>query len=185
MEPPAITRHRRPFLAPLYLSVLVAAVLFALGWTLYSAATTTLLFLVDPSESAPGSIGDPPLSPEGEARAQRLAHMFGAGTSDIARIDGIYESDDRRAEQTGAPLIERLHRAPVVFNAAAARATAARALHEHRGGTVLVIASGDALAQMLWELGGISVAGGADEGDRVYVVSVPTIGRAHVARFRL
>ncbi len=185
MEPPGITRHRRPFLAPVYLSVLAAAVLFALAWTLYSTATTTLVFIVSPAESPPGSIDDPPLSPEGEARAQRLAHMFGADTPAGARIDGVYASDDRRAEQTAAPLIERLHRAPVVFAAVAARATAARALHEHRGGTVLVIASGSALTQMLRELGGISVTAGPAEADTVYVVSVPSIGRARVARFRL
>src|ERR1700751_403104 len=77
MEPPGITRHRRPFLAPLYLSVLAAAVLFALGWAFYTPATTTVVFLVHPGEKAPGAIADPPLSPEGEARAERLAYMFG------------------------------------------------------------------------------------------------------------
>src|SRR5262249_10583967 len=129
MEPPGITRHRRPFLVPLYVSVLVAGVLFALGWVLYSNATTTVVFLVHPVEKTPGSIDDPPLSPEGEARAQRLAHMFGAQAGAAARIDGVYESDDRRAQQTAAPLIERLHRAPVVFKIAEARTTATRALH--------------------------------------------------------
>jgi histidine phosphatase superfamily protein (branch 1) len=184
MDPPGITRHRRPFLAPLYLSVLVAAVLFGLGWAFYSQANTTVLFLVPPVEKAPGSIDDPPLSPEGEARAQRLAHMFGDDMPG-ARLDGIYESDDRRAQQTAAPLIERLHRAPVVFRIAEARTTAARALREHRGGTVLVIVSGAGLAEMLQELSSIATAPTADDADSVYVVSVPSIGRAHLARFRL
>ena len=186
MEPPGITRHRRPFLAPLYLSVLVAAVLFALGWVLYSQANTTVLFLVRPVEKAPGSIDDPPVSPEGEARAERLAHMFGADMPGAARLDGIYESDDRRAQQTAAPLIERLHRAPVVvFPIAEARATAARALREHRGGTVLVIVSGAGLAEIVQELSGIATPPTADDADSVYVVSVPSIGQAHLARFRL
>jgi len=184
MDPPGITRHRRPFLAPLYLSVLVAAVLFALGWAFYSQANTTVLFLVRPGEKAPGSIDDPPLSPEGEARAQRLAHMFGDDMPG-ARLDGIYESDDRRAQQTAAPLIERLHRAPVVFRIAEARTTAARALREHRGGTALVVVSGAGLAEMVQELSGIATAPAADDADSVYVVSVPSIGRAHLARFRL
>jgi len=185
MEPPGITRHRRPFLAPLYLSVLLAGVLFALGWVLYNHANTTVVLLVRPVEKAPGSIDDPPVSPEGEARAERLAHMFGDAMRGGARLDGVYESDDRRAQQTAAPLIERLHRAPVVFRAADARATAARALHEHPGGTVLVIASGTALAEMVQELTGIATDPAADDADFVYVVSVPSIGRAHLARFRL
>lgn len=185
MEPPGITRHRRPFLAPLYLSVLVAALLFALGGIFYSHADTTVLFLVRPVEKAPGSIDDPPVSPEGEARAERLAHMFGDDMPGAPRLDGIYESDDRRAQQTAAPLIERLHRPPVVFRMAEARATAARALHEHRGGTVLVIVSGAGLAEMVQELSGIATPASADDADSVYVVSVPSIGRAHLARLRL
>jgi broad specificity phosphatase PhoE len=188
MEPPGITRHRRPFLAPLYLSLLAAAGLFALGWAFYNTAVSTVVFLVRPVEKNVGTIDDPPISPEGEARAERLAHMFGEEVRGAGRLDGIYiyESADRRAEQTAAPLVERMHRAPVVFHAAQARATAARALHEHAGGTILIIASGAALPQMVQELTGSPLAdAAADDADVIYVVSVPRIGRAHLARFRL
>ncbi len=89
--------------------MLAAGVLFALGWAFYNAATTTVVFLVRPAEKTPGAIDDPPLSPEGEARAERLAHMFGDETG-AGRLAGIYESEDRRAQQTAAPLVERLHR---------------------------------------------------------------------------
>jgi len=184
MEPPGITRHRRPFLAPLYLSLLAAAVLFALGWAFYSTATTTVVFLVSPVAKAPGAIDDPPVSPEGEARAERLAHMFGEDRG-AGRLDGIYESEDRRAEQTAAPLIERMHRSPVVFRAAEARATVKRAVREHGGGTILIIASGAALREMVQELAGTPLDADAADDAGVYVVSVPRIGRAHIARFRL
>lgn len=186
MEPPGITRHRRPFLAPLYLSLLAAAVVFALGWAFYNTATTTVVFLVRPVEKNVGTIDDPPISPEGEARAERLAHMFGDEVRGAGRLDAIYESADRRAEQTAAPLVERLQRAPVVFHGAQARATAARALREHAGGTILIIASGAALPEMVQELTGGPLADApGDDADVIYVVSVPRIGRAHVARFRL
>jgi len=186
MEPPGITRHRRPFLAPLYLSLLAAAVFFALGWAFYNTATTTVVFLVRPVAKNPGTIDDPPISPEGEARAARLAHMFGEDPRGPGRLDGIYESEDRRAQQTAAPLVERMQRSPVVFRAADARATAARAVREHAGGTILIIASGAALPQMVQELAGTRLADfAADDTDVVYVVSVPTIGRAHLTRFRL
>src|SRR6201987_1468863 len=92
MEPPGITRHRRPFLAPLYLSVLVAAVLFAVGWVFYNRATTTVYLLVHQEEKSPGSIDNPPLSAEGEARAQRLAQIFGTEASAAGHLDGVYES---------------------------------------------------------------------------------------------
>jgi len=186
MDPPGITRRRRPFLAPLYLSLLAAAAFFALGWAFYNSATTTVIFLVRPVEKNPGTIDDPPISPEGEARAARLAHMFGEDPRGPGRLDGIYESEDRRAQQTAAPLVERMHRSPVVFRAAEARATAARALREHAGGTILIIATGAALPKMVQELAGTPLAdAAADDPDVVYVVSVPSIGRAHLTRFRL
>ena len=183
MEAPGITRHRRPFLAPLWVTLLAVVLLGGIGWTFYSSGTTTVVFLVGPVEKDPGTIDDPPLSPEGEARAQRLAQMFGGSGS--GRIDGIYESDDRRSHQTAAPLAERLHRAPAVFSSADAQAMAARALREHAGGTLVVVATGPVLPLLIHELTGAAVPAAApDEADFIYVASVPRFGRAHVVRFR-
>jgi hypothetical protein len=95
----------------------------------------------------------------------------------VAAEARLSESADRRAEQTAAPLVERMQRVPVVFHAAEARATAARALHEHAGGTILIIASGAALPQMGQKLTGSRLAdAAADDADVIYVVSVPSIG---------
>jgi broad specificity phosphatase PhoE len=184
MEPPGITRHRRPFLAPLWLTLLAAVAVGAIAWVVHSSATTTVVFLVPAAQKEPGTIEDPPVSPEGEARAQRLAHLFGEGRA-AGGLDAIYESNERRAQQTAAPLVERLQRAPVVFEANAARATAGQALHAHSGGTVLVVASGAALAQVLAELTGLQQPPAALDPELIYVVSVPSIGRAHVAILRL
>jgi phosphohistidine phosphatase SixA len=185
MEPPGITRHRRPFLAPLWLALLAALVVAGAAWVLYRNATTTVVFLVRPPEVSPGSIADPPVSPEGEVQAQRLAHMFSAARG-AGGIDAVYVSDDRRAQQTAAPLAEQLHRVPQVFRSSEARAAAARALHDHAGETVVMIAGAAALAQITRELGGTALpAAAADESDVIYVLSVPTVGRAHLARFRL
>ena len=185
MDPPAITRHRRPFLAPLWLTLLAIVVVGAGAVTFYRSATTTVVLLVRPVEKQPGSIDDPPLSPEGEQRAQRLAQMFsdaGAGGG----LDAIYASDDRHAQQTAAPLAQRLHRAPQLFSAGDARTAAARVVREHAGGTVLVIGSGTTVPQMIHELNGVDVGAAAPgESDILYVVSVPSFGRAHLVRIRL
>ena len=184
MQAPGITRHRRPFLAPLWVSLLGAVLLAAVAWTLYRSASTTVVFLVQAAEKEPGTINDPPLSPEGEARALRLAQMLGGSGAD-ARIDAIYESDERRAEQTAAPLVERAHRAPVVFARTEAPAVAARALREHAGGTLVIVATGAVLVQMLRELTGAAAPlAAADETDVIYLVSVPRFGRTHLVRLR-
>ncbi len=184
MEAPALTRHRRPFLAPLWLTLLAALVIAALGFSFYRDAGTSVVLLIRPAEKDPGTIADPPLSPEGEERAQHLARMFG-DAGDGVGLDAIYVSEDRRAQQTAAPLAERLHLTPVLFSAAAAAAVAARLVHEHAGGSILVIASGTAFPQMLRALSGTELPlRAADEGEAMYIVSVPSVGRARLVRVR-
>lgn len=185
MEPPGITRHRRPFLAPLWLVLLAALMAVGVVWLAYRSATTTVVFLVRPPEVAPGTIADPPVSPEGEARAQRLAHMF-SGAHGPGAVDALYVADDRGAQQTAAPLAEQLHHAPEAFKATEARSAAAHALHDHAGETVVIIASGTAFAQIMRELSGIEFSPApTDENDLIYVVSIPTFGHVHLARLRL
>lgn len=181
MEPPAITRYRRPFLAPLWIALLVAVVGAAVLVAAWRNATTTVLVLVHSVEKDPGSISDPPLSAEGEERAQRLAQILGS----TARVDAIYVSDDRRARQTAAPLSERLQLTPAVFAAADAGAMTERALREHAGGTVVVVVSDAALPQMLRDVGGEDlVSGRAADADVMYVVSIPSFGRPHQLRLK-
>ncbi|HYL70208.1 MAG TPA: phosphoglycerate mutase family protein [Candidatus Dormibacteraeota bacterium] len=184
MDPPGITRHRRPFFAPLWLTMLAVLVLGGVALSFYRSANTAVVLLTHPAEKEPGTISDPPLSPEGEQRAQQLAHMLG-DSSDGLTPEGIYVSDDRRAQQTAVPLAQRLHRTPVVFKAADARATASRILREHPGGTVLVISSGSALTEIIHELSGADLApAAARDADVLYLVSVPSFGRAHLVRLR-
>ena len=184
MEPPGITRHRRPFLAPLWLSLAAALVIGGILWAAHRSGTTTVVFLVHPAEKDPSNTEDQSVSAEGEERAQRLAHMFGEAGG-AGHLDALYESDDRRAQQTAAPLVQRLRRAPVVFSAAQAPTAAAGAVREHAGGTVLMIASGPAPAQILHVLAVTDAAPAlAEDADVIYVVSIPTFGRAHLVRLR-
>jgi phosphohistidine phosphatase SixA len=183
MEPPALTRRRRPFLAPLWLTLLAVVVMGVIAGSVYRAAGTSVVLLVPTTAKEPGGIADPPISAEGEEQAQRLARLLGDAAG-AGALSGIYVSDDQRAQQTAAPLVERLHRAPTVFAAADAAVAPARALHEHPGGTVLVIGPAAALPQMLEDLTGIPATPAPTASDVVYVVSVPTFGSAHVVRMR-
>src|SRR5262245_59921301 len=97
MEAPALlNRHRRPVLLPVWLSFAAVFGLFVaalIAFLVYrSANTTTVVVLVRHAEKDLSSIQDPPLSPEGVQRAERLAQMFGRGKG-VGRIDAIYVSD--------------------------------------------------------------------------------------------
>lgn len=178
MEPPGITRHRRPFLAPLWLTLLALVVAAGIAYSFYRGATTTVVVLASIGEKEPGTIDDPPISAEGEGRAQRLAQLFGGGGG-LGRLDALYVGRERRAQQTAAPLAELLHITPGVF-------AGQDVLRGHEGSSVLVIASSTALQQLLRQLTGAGVTGPPATGgaDLLYIVSVPTVGRAQVLRLK-
>ena len=187
MEAPAvINRYRRPFFLPVWLSFAAVFGLFvaaALAFVIYrSATTTTVVVLTRHAEKDLSSIQDPPLSPEGEQRAERLAQMFGRGKG-VGRIDAIYVSDARRTQQTAAPLAERLGKEPIVVPAADTKGLVSRVMHEHEGGSVLIIGHSNTVPELIREFGDIDVPPiSDDEYDTLYVLSVPSFGHASVLR---
>lgn len=189
MEAPAIiSHHRRPFLLPVWLSfaalfgLFVAAVVAFLIYR--SATTTTVVVLARHAEKDLSSIQDPPLSAEGEQRAERLAQMFGRGKG-IGHIDAIYVSDARRTQQTAAPLAERLGKQAIVVPAADIKGLVSRVMHEHEGGSVLIIGHSNTVPELIHDLGDIDVPPIADdEYDTLYVLSVPSFGHSSVLRMQ-
>jgi len=183
MEPPAITpRRRRPFLFPVWLSMLAVVIAIGVAIVVYRSATTTVVLLVGPVEKDAATIDDPPLSPEGEQRAQRLARMFGESRG---ALSAIYVSQTRVAQQMARPLAERLGLHPVVVPANSGKEMASRALHEHEGGTVLLIGTSASVPQLLRSLSDREVSAPKDdEYDSVFVVSIPTFGDTSVLRLR-
>jgi broad specificity phosphatase PhoE len=161
-------------------------VVFVLGVAIvvYRSASTTIVVLVRPVDKEAGTIDDPPLSEAGEERAQRLAQMLGDATG-VGVIDAIYVSDARRAQQTAAPLVDRLGKRAIVIAGRDARSAANQVMREHDGGTVLFVGSSSTVPQLVRELSGLDLGPATEsEHDTMYVVSVPTFGRARVLRLR-
>lgn len=184
MEAPAITRRRRPFLAPIWLPALAVLVVVALGIYAYSRVSTTTIVLVRHAEKALGTIDDPPLAPEGEQRSERLALIFGE-RSGAGHLDAIYVTDTRRTQQTAAPLAARLHLIPVVLPASDIAGSAVRILKEHRGGTILVVGHSNTLPELIRELSGKLIEPIPDDDyGEIYVLSVPRFGKTTLLRMK-
>jgi broad specificity phosphatase PhoE len=184
MEAPAITRRRRPFLAPIWLPALAIVIAIALVAFAYRTVTTTTVVLVRHAEKALGTIEDPPLAPEGEQRSERLAQMFGERTG-VGHLDAIYVTNTRRTQQTAAPLAARLRLVPVVLSATDISGTVSRLEHDHRGGTVLYLGHSNTLPQIIRELSGKQVEPIPDDDfGEIYVISVPRFGGASLVRLR-
>jgi len=160
--------------------VLVAAVVY------WNSATTTSIVVIRHAEKQIGTIDDAPLSPQGEQRATRLAQMFGDPEA-FGRVKQIYVTDTRRTQQTAAGLAQRLGLKPVVVEGKpSAGEIARRVLRENRGGLALVVGHGNTVPQIVQELSDAKEvpAFGEEEFDTMYVVTVPTIGKASVLRMK-
>ncbi len=182
MPSAAIALRRRPFLAPIWLAALLAVVAAVIAFEVYQSATTTTIVVVEPAESALGSIQDAPLMLEGEQRAEHLAQLFG-GTAAPGRIVAIYAASTRQTQQTAAPLAARLGIQPIVVSAEDLDGTVSRVLSEHRGQAVMIV-SGAA-----WRLVGALTGAAltpppADDYGNIYIVSVPAVGSAGVVHLR-
>lgn len=183
--------QRKPFWAPVGLaavSALSAAIVMALlAWLLVTAKSTTVIVVRDAETASEGAAAAPTpesaLSPEGRARAELLARMFGDDRLNN-RVDAIYVMPTLATQATALPLAGRLGIKPVVVAPRGPRAWARRMLREHRGDRILVVAPGNSARDLAAELSGV-----ADippilpmEFGTMYIVTVPRIGRANLLR---
>jgi phosphohistidine phosphatase SixA len=183
---PSLTRRRRPFLAPLWLLAMAGVFFLAMAFAYWNSATTTTIVVVRHAEKQLGAISDAPLSPEGETRATRLAQMLG-GSEEYGRIRKIYVTNTRRTQQTAAGLAQRLSLKPEIVDAKTdSRELARRALHENRGSRALIVGHSNTVPEIVAALARAEKVPpmGDEEFDTLYVVTVPTIGKASVLRLK-
>jgi 2,3-bisphosphoglycerate-dependent phosphoglycerate mutase len=183
---PSLTRRRRTFFAPLWLLawggilVLLAAIFY------WNSATTTTIVVIRHAEKQIGTIDDAPLSPQGEQRATRIAQMFGDAEA-FGRVKQIYVTDTRRSQQTAAALAQRLSLKPVIVDPKASPdEIARRVLRENRGGLAIVVGHSNTVPQLVATMSRADAVPlmGDEDFDTMYVVTVPTIGKASVLRLK-
>lgn len=140
------------------------------------AETTVILVrhaekLRDPAQPADA---DPPLSSEGEARAQRLGVMLAN-----AGVDRVLVSDRRRTALTAQPLVDLVRKAGgevevATYQGAGGEKAIAQAIRTlGPGHVVLVVGHSNQLPGVIKELGGWEVPGmGEADFDDVYIASI-------------
>ncbi|MCU0758692.1 MAG: histidine phosphatase family protein [Steroidobacteraceae bacterium] len=190
MNAPAITRHRRPFLAPIWIAALLA---LAVGTALFVGVRLAAYYLTDVStvivlrhaEKASFPADDPPLAAEGRARAERLAAMLG-GPSDAGPVRHVYSSEARRARDTAAPLAARLGVEVETVAGGDVDALVRAVRRDARGETSVVVGHGDTVPQIVAELADGRLQVTLDEGDHgsMFVVTVSSFGPPRVLRLR-
>jgi phosphohistidine phosphatase SixA len=182
-----VSFQRRPFLWPIWLTVIALAVVFGMGisavWIWGTADSTTVIVIRHAEKDVSVNPVDPPLSQAGEARAALLARMFGDAKA-VGHVDAIYVSPALRNRSTAAPLAARLGLSATVAPADDPAGLAHRALREHGGGRVLIVGHSDTVPQIVAALSGNPKIPpiDAEEYGTMYIVTVPRIGHANLLR---
>jgi len=154
--------------------LLVGALLY------YQRATVTTVLIVRHAEKEPGGGENPPLSAEGERRAERLATLLGRGGSVWSPV-AIYVSATERSKQTAAPLARLLGVTPIVADADPG-VIVSLIQAEHHGEIVLVVGHSNTVPAIVAKLSGRHDVPKIDDDDygNLYVVAIPSLGKASV-----
>jgi phosphohistidine phosphatase SixA len=130
------------------------AILVAVVWIrcFFWPVQITSVYLIRHAEKVNAS-ADPPLAPEGQVRAQTLAHVLGE-----AGISAIFVIPFKRTQQTAAPLAAALELTPIQYQATDAQGVAATILADHAAGRVVVIAHSNTVDDVATALGMQGVA---------------------------
>ena len=176
---PAITRRRRPFLAPVWLGLLAVLAVAALALALWASATNTIVVVVPSAGAELGSITNAPLSAAGGQQAQMLARRF-ATASGRDGLSAIYVSDTRRAQQTAEPLAQLLGLRPIVLSSRGGESIAGEILDQHTGRSVLVVCGRETVADLVHALSGHHIQPAAERD--MYIVAIPRYGPARILR---
>lgn len=177
--------RRRPFLTPVWLSALGAAVTLAVIVWLVASASTTTVFVIRHAEKAAGGDPDPTLSVAGQLRAERLAQVFGAAGSHYG-LQAIIVTERRRTQETARPLANALGIPVIVVPADQPAAAARRALGDYAGQRVLIIGHANTVPAIVKELTGEGVPDLAEtDYATLYVASRPRFSRSSLTVLRL
>lgn len=95
----------------------------------------------------PAGVSDPDLTAEGQRYAVAVSDWFRRDPPDV-----IYVSSPKRAQQTAAPLAERLRLTPKIYDAKDTAALVAAVKAER--GTVLVVGHSNTVPDIVEQLGG-------------------------------
>lgn len=160
------------------LLICVLIIVIVVGW-LFCFQTATTVLVVRHAEKA-DPIGDPPLSPEGQIRAETLVHV--AGDADVA---AVYATEYLRTQQTVQPLATHLGLPVSEVNADDVEGLVDQILADHAGEVVLVAGHSDTVPAIIEELGGDPIPPIAEnEYDNLFVVTVCRCGAPNVVHLR-
>ena len=173
------TRLRTIVVFAMLFIVFGAVVVFAYFST-FSRPLTTVILVRHAEKKIEPDNPDPDLTPEGVARAQEIARVFGD-----AGINAIYATQYKRTQQTVKPLADRI-RVPVTLLDSKDRDELVNRLQTtHRGQTVFIAGHSNSVPAILSILSNERFTEIPDnEYDNLFIVTIYRFGKAKVTKLK-
>ena len=169
-----MAEKRRWIWFPVVIVCVAIIVVICCWWWCCSRPVTTALIVRHAEKAAPS--GDPPLSAEGQARAETLVHVVGD-----AGVTAIYATEWQRTRQTVEPLAVQLTLLVNEVEAADVEGLVDQVLADHAGEVVMIAGHSDTVPAIIEEFGAGEIDAIAEnEYDNLYVVTVYRFNRAEV-----
>jgi broad specificity phosphatase PhoE len=168
-------RRRRLRLIPIIAYTIAS---FGLAYFLTERPSTTVIFVRHAETDSAMPTDDPPLNARGQQRAELLAD-FMEDIDVVSGVNAIYASDQRRTQETAAPLAKRLNLPVEIADHHDVGGFMDDVLDDHHGEIVLIVSHADTIAPLIDELHGSKRLApfGPDDFNRVYIVTTPWYGK--------
>ena len=173
------TRLRTIIVFSLLVVVFGAVVVFGYLAT-FARPITTVIAVRHAEKKIEPNNPDPDLTPEGEARAQEIARMFG-GTG----INAIYATQFKRTQETVKPLSDQTGVAPTILQANQTDELAKQISTSRRGQTIFVAGHNNTIPALISTLSGESFPVIPEsEYDNLFIVTIYRFGKAKVVKLK-
>jgi broad specificity phosphatase PhoE len=173
-------RRRRLRLIPIIGYTIVA---LGLAYFFEQRPSTTVIFVRHADTDVAMATDDVSLNARGRQRAELLAD-FMEDIDVVSGVNAIYASDQRRTQETAAPLAKRLSLNVEIADHHDVNGFMDRVLRDHGGDIVLIVSHADTIAPLIDELHGSKrlPAFGPDDFNEVYIVTIPWYGKVKTLR---
>lgn len=158
--------------------ILIVAIVIIVVWPCRYDSVTTILLIRHAEKILQGT--DPPLSIEGQNRAETLVHVVGH-----AGITGIYATQYLRTRQTVQPIADYLSLSITQVNANEIDVLVNQVLLDHKGEVVLIVGHLNTIPQIIEKLGGEPIpAILGNEYDNLFVITISRFRKTKVVNLK-
>ena len=173
------TRLRTIVVFAMLFIVFGAVVVFAYFST-FSRPLTTVILVRHAEKKIEPENPDPDLTPEGLARAQEIARVFGD-----AGINAIYATQYKRTQQTVKPLADRIRVPVTLLDSKESDELLNRLQTTHRGQTVFIAGHSNSVPAIVSALSNERFPEIPDnEYDNLFIVTIYRFGKAKVTKLK-